>query len=145
MGLARRRQSALAARSSDRLSTPAASLPHAHRAALSARTYCSLGHELSSAPAHRSRGDLGVERRPRHLSDVIAETGADTPKEMRHVMTESKARFAGRPVDDKALSELVRRARAADPGSSAAGAVRCSPLPAFPFIVHDNAPCEEVP
>jgi uncharacterized protein YqeY len=42
------------------------------------------------------------------VSAAIAETGARSPKDMGKVMKLLTARFAGRPVDGKALSELVR-------------------------------------
>jgi uncharacterized protein YqeY len=45
----------------------------------------------------------------RAMSEVIAETGATTPKDMGRVMKALTARFAGRPIDGKALSDLVRR------------------------------------
>lgn len=41
---------------------------------------------------------------------AIAKTGASSPKEMGLVMKEVQAAFAGRPVDGKALSALVRSA-----------------------------------
>lgn len=40
---------------------------------------------------------------------AIRETGATSPKEMGKVMKVVTAKFAGAPVDGKALSELVRR------------------------------------
>jgi uncharacterized protein YqeY len=42
------------------------------------------------------------------LAEAIAETGAQSVKDMGKVMKVMTARFAGRPVDGKALSELVR-------------------------------------
>jgi uncharacterized protein len=42
------------------------------------------------------------------VSAAIAETGASSPKDMGKVMKLLTARFAGRLVDGKALSELVR-------------------------------------
>jgi uncharacterized protein YqeY len=42
------------------------------------------------------------------LEEVMAETGAQSVKDMGKVMKALTARFAGRPVDGKALSELVR-------------------------------------
>ena len=45
----------------------------------------------------------------RAVSEVIAETGAATPKDMGRVMKALTTRFAGRPVDGKSLSDLVRR------------------------------------
>jgi uncharacterized protein YqeY len=42
------------------------------------------------------------------LAEAIAETGAQSVRDMGKVMKLLTARFAGRPVDGKALSELVR-------------------------------------
>jgi uncharacterized protein len=42
------------------------------------------------------------------LSDAIAESGAQSAKDMGKVMKVLSARFAGRPIDNKALSEQVR-------------------------------------
>jgi uncharacterized protein len=42
------------------------------------------------------------------LAEAIAETAAQSVKDMGKVMKLLTARFAGRPVDGKALSELVR-------------------------------------
>jgi uncharacterized protein YqeY len=42
------------------------------------------------------------------LAEAIAETGAQSVKDMGKIMKALTARFAGRPVDGKALSELVR-------------------------------------
>jgi uncharacterized protein YqeY len=42
------------------------------------------------------------------LAEAIAETGARSVKDMGKVMKVLTARFAGRPVDGKALSERVR-------------------------------------
>ena len=44
------------------------------------------------------------------IIDAIRETGAQTAKDMGKVMKAVQARFAGRPVDNKALSESVRKA-----------------------------------
>lgn len=44
------------------------------------------------------------------VSEVIAELNADSMKAMGAVMKELKDRFAGRPVDGKTLSTLVRQA-----------------------------------
>jgi uncharacterized protein YqeY len=43
------------------------------------------------------------------LAEAIAETGAQSPKDMGKVMKVMTARFAGRPVDGKLLSDLVRK------------------------------------
>jgi uncharacterized protein YqeY len=42
------------------------------------------------------------------LTDAIAEAGAQSPKDMGKVMKILSVRFAGRPIDNKALSEQVR-------------------------------------
>ena len=42
------------------------------------------------------------------VTETIAETSAQSAKDMGKVMKALTARFAGRPVDGKALSELVR-------------------------------------
>jgi uncharacterized protein YqeY len=44
----------------------------------------------------------------RAVAEAIAETSAQSPKDMGKVMKLLTARFAGHPVDGKALSELVR-------------------------------------
>jgi len=46
---------------------------------------------------------------------AIAKTGASSPKQMGLVMKEVQAAFAGRPVDGKALSALVRSTLEASP------------------------------
>jgi hypothetical protein len=46
------------------------------------------------------------------VAEAIAETGATTPKDMGRVMKALTARFAGRPIDGKALADLVHRALA---------------------------------
>lgn len=46
------------------------------------------------------------------IADAIRETGAASPKEMGKVMKAVQARFAGRPVDGKSLSDLVRQSLA---------------------------------
>jgi uncharacterized protein YqeY len=43
------------------------------------------------------------------IADAKAETGASSPKDMGKVMKLLTAKFAGRPVDGKALSERVRQ------------------------------------
>jgi uncharacterized protein YqeY len=43
------------------------------------------------------------------LAEAIAETGAQSPKDMGKVMKVMGARFTGRPVDGKMLSDLVRK------------------------------------
>ena len=50
-----------------------------------------------------ARGDFAA------VAAAIAETGAASPKDMGKVMKLLTAKFAGRPVDGKALSELVRK------------------------------------
>jgi uncharacterized protein YqeY len=44
------------------------------------------------------------------VGEAIAESGAQSPRDMGKVMKLLTARFAGRPVDGKALSDLVRKA-----------------------------------
>lgn len=44
------------------------------------------------------------------LREAIAETGAQSPKDMGKVMKALTTRFAGRAIDGKALSERVKRA-----------------------------------
>lgn len=44
----------------------------------------------------------------RAVTEAIAETGAASPKDLGKVMKVLTARFAGRPVDGKSLSALVR-------------------------------------
>ncbi len=43
------------------------------------------------------------------VSTAIAETGANSPKQMGAVMKAAQARLAGKRVDGKALSDLVKR------------------------------------
>jgi uncharacterized protein len=43
------------------------------------------------------------------VADAIAETGASSVKDMGVVMKAAMAKFAGKPVDGKTVSELVRR------------------------------------
>ncbi len=43
------------------------------------------------------------------IADAILETGAQSPKEMGKVMKVVQGRFAGRPLDGKTLSDLVRQ------------------------------------
>lgn len=45
----------------------------------------------------------------RVVTEVIAETGAASPKDMGKVMKGVMARLAGAPVDGKAVNELVKR------------------------------------
>jgi uncharacterized protein YqeY len=45
----------------------------------------------------------------RVVAEVIAETGATSPRDMGKVMKGVMARLAGAPVDGKAVSELVRQ------------------------------------
>jgi uncharacterized protein YqeY len=42
------------------------------------------------------------------IADAIRETGALAPKDMGKVMKAVQGRFAGRPLDGKALSDMVR-------------------------------------
>lgn len=42
------------------------------------------------------------------VTEAIAEAGAQSPKDMGKVMKILTARFAGRPIDGKTLSDLVR-------------------------------------
>jgi uncharacterized protein YqeY len=44
----------------------------------------------------------------RLVTDALTETGATSPKDMGRVMKAAMARLAGRNVDGKALSELVK-------------------------------------
>jgi uncharacterized protein len=44
----------------------------------------------------------------RLVTDAVSETGATSPKDMGRVMKAAMARLAGRNVDGKALSELVK-------------------------------------
>lgn len=43
------------------------------------------------------------------VTQAIAETGADSPKQMGAVMKAAQAKLAGKRVDGKALSELVKK------------------------------------
>ena len=43
------------------------------------------------------------------VAEVIAETGATSPKDMGRVMKAAMTRLAGQMVDGKAVNELVRR------------------------------------
>jgi uncharacterized protein len=52
---------------------------------------------------------IGAEDIDRIVSDVIAETGATSPKDMGKVMKGIMARLAGAQVDGRAVNELVRR------------------------------------
>jgi uncharacterized protein len=52
---------------------------------------------------------LGTEDLERIVSEVVAETGADSPKDMGNVMKGVMARLAGATVDGKAVNELVRK------------------------------------
>ena len=58
----------------------------------------------SYLPPPIDAGDLG-----RIVSEVIAETGATSPKDLGKVMKGVMARLSGAPVDGKAVNELVRR------------------------------------
>ncbi len=44
------------------------------------------------------------------IAEAIRDTGAQTPKDMGKVMKAVQARFAGRPIDGKIVSDLVRQA-----------------------------------
>jgi uncharacterized protein YqeY len=52
---------------------------------------------------------LGAEDLERIVSEVVAETGAASPKDMGKVMKGVMARLAGATVDGKAVNELVRK------------------------------------
>jgi uncharacterized protein YqeY len=58
----------------------------------------------SYMPPAIDAGDL-----ERMVSEVIAETGATSPKDMGKVMKGVMARLSGAPVDGKAVNELVRK------------------------------------
>jgi uncharacterized protein len=51
---------------------------------------------------------LAAEDLERIVSDVVAETGATSPKDIGKVMKGVMARLAGTHVDGRAISELVR-------------------------------------
>ena len=61
----------------------------------------------SYLPPAIDAGDL-----ERIVSEVIAETGATSPKDMGKVMKGVMARLSGAPVDGKAVNELVRKSLA---------------------------------
>ena len=74
-------------------------------------------HELAA----KERAEIGVlegylpaavpaEELAAAITAAIAETGAASAKDMGKVMKLLTAKFAGRPVDGKALSESVRKA-----------------------------------
>jgi uncharacterized protein YqeY len=44
------------------------------------------------------------------IAEAIRETGAQSPRDMGKVMKAVQGRFAGRPIDGKAVSDLVRAA-----------------------------------
>jgi len=50
-----------------------------------------------------------AEELEKAVAEAISETGASSLKEMGVVMKAAMAKFAGKPVDGKAVSELVRR------------------------------------
>jgi uncharacterized protein YqeY len=52
---------------------------------------------------------IGAEDLDRIVSEVIAETGATSPKDIGKVMKAVMARLAGEQVDGRAVNELVRR------------------------------------
>jgi hypothetical protein len=52
---------------------------------------------------------LGAEELERIVSEVVAETGAASPKDIGKVMKGIMARLAGAQVDGKAVNELVRK------------------------------------
>lgn len=52
------------------------------------------------------------------IAAAIAETGAKSPKEMGAVIKAAKAKLAGKTVDGKALSDLVRAALAQKAGAA---------------------------
>jgi uncharacterized protein YqeY len=52
---------------------------------------------------------LGAQDLERVVAEVVAETGATSPKDMGKVMKGVMAKLAGAQVDGKAVNELVRR------------------------------------
>ena len=52
---------------------------------------------------------VGADDLERIVAEVVAETGATSPKDMGKVMKGVMARLAGAQVDGKAVSELVKR------------------------------------
>jgi hypothetical protein len=52
---------------------------------------------------------VGADDLERIVAEVVAETGATSPKDMGKVMKGVIARLAGAQVDGKAVSELVKR------------------------------------
>jgi uncharacterized protein len=52
---------------------------------------------------------LGAEGLERIVAEVVAETGATSPKDLGKVMKGVMARLAGAQVDGKAVNELVKR------------------------------------
>jgi len=52
---------------------------------------------------------LGAEDLERIVAEVIAETGATSPKDMGKVMKGVMAKVAGEQVDGKAVNELVKK------------------------------------
>jgi uncharacterized protein YqeY len=53
-------------------------------------------------------GAASDEDMARAVDDVVAETGATSPKDMGAVMKAARARLQGKTVDGKALSDLVK-------------------------------------
>ena len=66
-----------------------------------------------SPPEECSAGEIHAA-----IAAAIAETGAKSPKEMGAVIKAAKAKLAGKTVDGKALSDLVRAALAKLAGAS---------------------------
>ena len=67
------------------------------------RERAELGVLEAYAPPPVAAGDLAAA-----VDAAIAETGATGPKDVGRVMKAVMGRFAGRPVDGKAINELVR-------------------------------------
>ncbi|HEY7303872.1 MAG TPA: GatB/YqeY domain-containing protein [Bryobacteraceae bacterium] len=74
------------------------------RPELAAREESEIGIIESYLPASASSGELEAA-----VTAAIAETGASSPKQMGIVMKAAQARLAGKRVDGKILSELVRQ------------------------------------
>ena len=55
---------------------------------------------------------IPVEEIRAAIDDAIREAGAQSPKDMGKVMKLVQGRFAGRPLDGKALSDMVRQSLA---------------------------------
>ena len=77
---------------------------HAGRQELAARERAEIAMLEEYLPAAVPDGEIADA-----VTEAIAETGAQTPKDMGRVMKVLTARFAGRPVDGRRLSDLVRQ------------------------------------